>query len=70
MAKQPRRPNRRLAPAKIDSTAQQATAFLDYLRAECHLADNTIAAYRRDLTRLKTWLAGRPVRGVTIGDLT
>ncbi len=51
-------------------TGQWASAFLDYLRSECHLAENTIAAYRRDLARFKQWLAGRPIRGITITDLS
>ena len=31
-------------------------AFADYLRSECRLADNTVAAYGRDLARLVEWL--------------
>ncbi len=27
-----------------------------YLRSECHLADNTVQAYGRDLDRMATWL--------------
>ena len=29
---------------------------------ECHLAANTIAAYRRDLARFSEWLGGRDCR--------
>lgn len=35
------------------------TACLDYLRTECHLATNTISAYRRDLAHFNEWLGGR-----------
>ncbi|MFO0913683.1 MAG: site-specific tyrosine recombinase XerD [Pirellulales bacterium] len=45
-------------------------AFLDYLRAECHLAQNTVAAYGRDLQRFQQWSNGRDARHLTITDLT
>ncbi len=44
-------------------------AFLQYAAAECHLADNTVAAYGRDLRRFFDWLAGRSVPELTIRDL-
>jgi len=43
--------------------------FVDYAAGECHLADNTVAAYRRDLTRFFEWLDGRTVPELTIRDL-
>lgn len=43
--------------------------FLDYAAGECHLADNTVAAYRRDLKRFFTWLDGRGVPALSIRDL-
>ena len=45
------------------------TACLDYLRTECHLAVNTIAAYRRDLRRFDEWLGGRFAAKLTVRDL-
>ena len=30
--------------------------FVAYSAGECHLAENTVAAYRRDLTRFFVWL--------------
>lgn len=45
------------------------TAFADYLRIECHLADNTVIAYRRDLKRFYEWLAGRKVQALSVRDL-
>jgi integrase/recombinase XerD len=45
-------------------------ACLDYLRTECHLAANSIAAYRRDLTRFGEWLAGRVAAKLTVRDLS
>jgi integrase/recombinase XerD len=43
--------------------------FLDYSRSECHLADNTVAAYRRDLTKFVAWLGQRKIQELTIRDL-
>lgn len=45
-------------------------AFIDYLRSECHLAENTVVAYRRDLARFEHWLAGRRIPSLTIRDLS
>ncbi|MEK6238817.1 MAG: site-specific tyrosine recombinase XerD [Planctomycetales bacterium] len=44
-------------------------AFVDYLRSECGLADNTVMAYRRDLRRFNQWLNGRAIQQLTIRDL-
>ncbi len=43
--------------------------FVRYLRSECHLAENTVVAYDRDLCRFFTWLEDRRVEGLTIGEL-
>ncbi len=43
--------------------------FLDYSRSECHLAENTVAAYRRDLAKFAEWLAARKIQSLTIGEL-
>ncbi len=43
--------------------------FIDYAAGECHLAENTVAAYRRDLKRFFEWANGRPVVELTIQDL-
>lgn len=42
---------------------------MDYLRGECHLAENSVSAYRRDITRLYKWLAGRNITTLKIRDL-
>jgi integrase/recombinase XerD len=44
-------------------------AFVAYASGECHLAENTVAAYRRDLRRFFEWLAGRPIPTLSIRDL-
>jgi integrase/recombinase XerD len=56
------RPARRLADTWLD-------AFVAYSAGECHLAENTVAAYRRDLRRFFEWLAGRSIPALSIRDL-
>jgi integrase/recombinase XerD len=43
---------------------------LDYLRTECRLAENTIAAYTRDLNHLREWLNGRNPAQLAVRDLS
>lgn len=43
--------------------------FLQYLRAECGLAANTLAAYRNDLRQFLDWLAQRRIGSVREIDL-
>ena len=66
-------PRRRLLkPVAIQGSANGGRwldAFVDYLRGECHLAQNTVAAYKRDITRLYKWLAGRNIATLRIRDL-
>jgi len=45
-------------------------AFVEYLRTECHLADNTVAAYQRDLRRLLKWLGTKRITALTIQELS
>ncbi|HJT35789.1 MAG TPA: site-specific tyrosine recombinase XerD [Pirellulales bacterium] len=45
------------------------TAFAGYLRSECHLADNTVVAYRRDLKRFYVWLGDRKIPALGIQQL-
>jgi integrase/recombinase XerD len=51
------------------SGQRMITAFLDYARTECHLSDNTLAAYQRDLRKFAEWLGPRPVQRLTIREL-
>lgn len=44
--------------------------FTDYLRTECHLADNTVLAYGRDLNRLLKWIGNKPITQLKLGDLS
>ena len=65
---------RRLAKAKPNSnknaTRQWAESFTDYLRSECHLAENTVVAYTRDMRRFLDWLGDRKVAQLTITELS
>jgi len=44
--------------------------FIAYLRGECHLAQNSILAYGRDLTRFLGWVKSRPLGSLTVHDLS
>ncbi len=44
--------------------------FTNYLRTECHLADNTVQAYGRDLRRLLAWMGSTPANRVKLADLS
>lgn len=63
-----------IAPVLAAGGSSQAprwtAACLDYLRSECHLAENSLAAYRRDLKRFCQWSAGRAIAGLTVSDLS
>ncbi|TWU24629.1 site-specific tyrosine recombinase XerD [Bythopirellula polymerisocia] len=43
--------------------------FADYIRTECHLAANTVEAYRRDLARFFSWLGSRRLQSLSVNDL-
>jgi len=59
---------RRVAAA--ENAARLREAFVRYLRSECHLADNTVLAYDRDLRRFLEWLGNRRLEGLSISDLS
>lgn len=44
--------------------------FIDYLRSECHLSDNTTMAYRRDIKRFSIWLGNRHLALLSIARLS
>jgi integrase/recombinase XerD len=56
--------------AADENVAKLREAFTRYIRSECHLAENTVLAYDRDLRRFLTWLAGRRIEGLSISDLS
>lgn len=61
------RPKRETTAVETD---KWVAAFIRYLRTECHLAENTVAAYGRDLRRLTAWLAGRRLANLKVSDLS
>ena len=44
-------------------------AFTAYVVGECHLSENTVGAYRRDVRRFLVWLDRRSIPGLSIRDL-
>lgn len=56
--------------AASGSTQRWRDAFVEYLRTECHLADNSVAAYTRDIQRFQDWLQNRRIPELSIRDLS
>lgn len=52
------------------ATETVCSDFLDYLRSECHLVQNTIEAYGRDMKRFIAWVGPRRLSRLTISDLS
>ena len=59
---------RRLAAA--EDAARWREAFVRYLRTECHLAENSVLAYERDLRHFFDWLRGRRIEGLRVSELS
>lgn len=59
-------------PAKVSatSTATLCDEFIGYLRGECHLADNSVQAYRRDLRRFCDWVGSQRLEQLTVQSLS
>jgi len=51
------------------SASAQLDPFLSYLRAECGMSPNTLAAYGTDLKQFFDWLGGRGIRNASAVDL-
>ena len=60
MALVPKKPLRPHPPSAAAISTSYLDSFIAYTAGECHLAENTVAAYRRDTRRFFQWLeAGR-----------
>lgn len=59
---------RRMAAA--EDAARWREVFVRYLRSECHLAENSVLAYERDLRRFFAWLRGRRIASLSITELS
>jgi integrase/recombinase XerD len=51
-------------------TGHWNTSFADYLRRECHLSENTVAAYTRDLQHFEEWRRDRDLRQMKVSELS
>lgn len=71
--KKPRSRLQQMLQRESVPVAPRADAWFDswsgYLRSECHLSVNTVAAYSRDLRHFGEWLGARNVRDLTVADL-
>ena len=65
----PRRRPLKVRPAARPVAREWLEAFAAYAAGECHLSENTVAAYRRDLARFARWLGDRRIADLTIRDL-
>ncbi len=67
-------PTRRKLKARPRSEAKLEdkwlVAFVRYIKNECHLSQNTVDAYRRDLIRFSTWLGNRRIQALDVQDLS
>lgn len=52
------------------STANWHERFADYLKSECHLAENTVLAYGRDIRRFLSWLGPRSLNKTCLSNLS
>lgn len=55
---------------KVNLQEKWLASFVRYIRNECHLAQNTVDAYRRDLVRFSSWLGNRRVEALDVQDLS
>ncbi len=65
----PKKPLRPRPPTAATVSKSYLESFIAYVAGECHLADNSVAAYRRDTKRFFQWLEARPVAALSIRDL-
>jgi integrase/recombinase XerD len=67
------KPQRKILKPRHASADREAARwqedFVNYLRTECHLATNTVEAYRRDLTRFFQWLGSRRMQSLSVSEL-
>ena len=57
---------------KVDGARKQRSlgqGFAEYLRNDCHLSPNTLAAYQRDIQRFLKWANGRDVTRMDVNQL-
>ena len=70
MLHNPRRRKLVLKPVVANKTEQAwLESFVEYLAGECHLAENTVMAYHRDMKHFWEWRGNRMVSHLTVSDL-
>jgi integrase/recombinase XerD len=63
---------KKLTPRRSRSDRDAITwraEFAEYLKSECHLAANTVAAYGRDLEHFFHWLGDRRMQALAVSEL-
>ncbi|MEC9091631.1 MAG: site-specific tyrosine recombinase XerD [Planctomycetota bacterium] len=55
--------------SNTSSTVRWRDAFIEYMRTECHLSENSVAAYTRDINRFQEWQKAKRIPELTIRDL-
>ena len=63
----------RLKPRPLteeNASRRWGEAYVDYLRSECHLAENTVMAYQRDMRRFTKWLGKRQIAQLSVSELS
>jgi integrase/recombinase XerD len=55
--------------AAVSDAARWQESFVRYLRTECYLSENTVAAYGRDMKRLFKWLGNRRLGQLKVSEL-
>lgn len=67
------KPQRKILKPRCEGADREAARwqedFANYLRSECHLAANTVEAYRRDLARFFHWLGSRRMQSLSVSEL-
>ncbi|MDO4551417.1 MAG: site-specific tyrosine recombinase XerD [Planctomycetia bacterium] len=63
-------PSRRRILNVIPAKVTWRDGFLAYCSGECHLSQNTLQAYRRDLEHFYTWLDNKDLQSLTIQQLS
>jgi integrase/recombinase XerD len=56
--------------ARCESAESWCGRFLQYAQSECQLAENTLAAYTRDLRRFRAWLGAKDLLTVSVRQLS
>jgi integrase/recombinase XerD len=57
------------ATSAATTNAEWVTRFVRYLRRECRLAENSVAAYERDIRRFHEWHGERSIAGLHVKRL-